>query len=77
MRGDGPDWLDPDEGYSFLVLAAHEARRESRRYWAGMASLKYPLLPLPWWPDVPDPDEIAARQPRTRRGISENGGRGL
>ena len=52
MRGTGPDWLDPDEGYSFLVLAAYEARIASRRYWArdGPADLKYPAQPMPGWP---------------------------
>jgi hypothetical protein len=74
MRGDGPDWLDADEGgYTFLVLVAHEARKASRKYWApgGWADREYPLQAMPWWPDPAarrQEDVDLAERRRRRRG---------
>lgn len=72
MRGDGPDWLDPEHGYTFLVLAAHEARKASRRYWApgGPADRKYPVREDPHPPEDPSVghDDLVDRRSRRRGG---------
>jgi hypothetical protein len=70
MRGDGPDWLDADEGYTFLVLAAHEARRASCSYWAkgGPADRRYPVHASSYRPDDPTVirSDIAERRQKRR-----------
>lgn len=66
----GRDWLDPDSGYSFLAMAAAEARRASDKYWA---TSHHPVHYLPPWSDPPRSPkaEVERKRRRRREGIDE------
>jgi len=60
------DPLDEDTGYSYLGVAAAEARAESAKHWAkgGAADLANPVQAMPYWPlpGMPASGEVAQQR---------------